>query len=604
LALRYYRQAEGRIATYCMTKDPMTSQDTTTTESLTRTTRRLDLQQPDSDDGCRRRSIDGGDDDVDQDDNMDIESKDCCCRPCNLFHSPRRRDDQSSPVPLRSATTSREARALLVDLALPIIVVQLALAFPAFAAASFVGRNLGHLDLAGFTLANLTTNLFGMSLLQGMYTASDTIGPALYAVSATRKELGVLAVRGFVLSLLVTLPVALLLSVTLRSLLATWGEDPGVSDRAVLWYRITALALPFYAAVMVAYKFLSAQNRLGPMVITLGLSCALILPLYLRIVSLLSGGYAGTAWALTAFQVTQAGLLLSYLWIQKPYDPATWISWKHAWRCAVKDRKAVVRYLQLGMGGVLASTSWVYWETICILVGSHMGPLALSAHCVACQVLCLLYMLPQGVGVAMAVRLSSVVAMASSSTTTTTTLHATKPKVLVMACLAASTLVFAVVSVLLYAARDIVLGLFTTEDAVVVEAQNIWGKVCWYNFNTSMFGIHFGIATALGMQRVMGLVTVVALWACAFPVMYWRSFASQSSLGTVWECLWPPYLAINLIMSLVLLARDWENENGTLEIYSSSSSLDELRTNLLDDYSDRAPDDEANCQDGSLRDPL
>jgi multidrug resistance protein, MATE family len=586
-----------------MTKDPMTSQDTTA-ESLTRT-RRLDLQQPDSDEDGGRSNIDGGGDN-DQDDNEDIESKDCCCRPCNLFHSPRRREDQSSPGPPCSATRG-EARVLLVDLALPIIVVQLALAFPTFAASSFVGRNLGHLDLAGFTLANLTTNLFGMSLLQGMYTANDTLGPALYAVSATRKELGVLALRGFVLSLLVTLPVALLLSVTLRSLLATWGEDSGVSDRAVLWYRITALALPFYAAVMVAYKFLSAQNRLGPMVLVLGLSCALILPLYLRIVSLLSGGYAGTAWALTAFQVTQAGLLLAYLWIQKPYDPATWISWKHAWRHAVKDRKAVVKYLQLGMGGVLASTSWVYWETVCILVGSHMGPIALSAHCVACQVLCLLYMLPQGVGVAMAVRLSSVVAMSSSSsTTTTTTLNATKPKVLVlvMACLATSTLVFAVVSVVLYAARDIVLGLFTTEDAVVQEAQNIWSLVCWYNFNTSMFGIHFGIATALGMQRVMGLVTVVALWACAFPVMYWRSFAGQSSLGTVWECLWPPYLAINLIMSLVLLARDWENESGQREISSSSSSLDELRTNLLDDYIDGTPDDEANCQDGSLRDPL
>jgi multidrug resistance protein, MATE family len=580
-----------------MTKDPMTSQDTTT-ENLTRT-RRLDLQGDEDSDNGGRSSILDVDDDVDDD---DVESNDCCCRSCNLFHSPRRSEDQSSPGPLRSATR-REARALLVDLALPIIVVQLALAFPTFAAASFVGRNLGHLDLAGFTLANLTTNLFGMSLLQGMYTASDTIGPALYAVSATRKELGVLAVRGFVLSLLVTLPVALLLSVTLRSLLATWGEDPGVSDRAVLWYRITALALPFYAAVMVAYKFLSAQtNRLGPMVLVLGLSCALILPLYLRVVSALSGGYAGTAWALTAFQVTQAGLLLSYLWIQKPYDPATWISWKHSWRCAVKDRKAVVKYLQLGLGGVLASTSWVYWETICILVGSHMGPIALSAHCVACQVLCLLYMLPQGVGVAIAVRLSSVVAMASSSTTTTTNLNATQPKVLVMACLATSTLVFAVVSVLLYAARDIVLGLFTTEDAVVQEAQNIWGRVCWYNFNTSMFGIHFGIATALGMQRVMGLVTVVALWACAFPIMYWRSFASQSSLGTVWECLWPPYLAINLIMSLVLLARDWENESGQRGISSSSSSLDELRTNLLDDYSDGTPDHDTSCQDGSLQD--
>jgi multidrug resistance protein, MATE family len=578
----------------------MTSQDARTEALLTGTTRRLDLQDEDAQDDEEHHGRLVGVDDCDEEFEQG-DSQDCCCRPCNIHRIARRNEAQtqsSPPETLRcnsSGAARREARALLVDLALPIIVVQLALALPTFAASSFVGRNLGHTDLAGFTLANLTTNLFGMSLLQGMYTASDTLGPALYAVATKRSQLGVLALRGLVLSLLVTLPVAALLSVALRSLLVTWGEDPVVSDRAVLWYRITALALPCYAAVMVAYKFLSAQNRLGPMVLVLGLSCALVLPLYLRVVSLLSWGFAGTAWALSAFQGTQAALLLAYMCLQKPHDPATWISWKQGWRRAVWDREGVVRYLQLGVGGVLASTSWVYWETVCILVGSHMGPLALSAHCVACQVLCLLYMLPQGVGVAIAVRLSSVVATAvagASSSSATTSHNSTTPKVLVVACLAASTLAFAAVSGALYAARDIVLGLFTTEDAVVQEAQRIWAKVCWYNFNTSMFGIHFGIATALGMQRVMGTVTVVTLWVFAFPIIYWRSFASQASLGMVWECLWPPYLAINLIMSLVLLARDWDNGDGERAI-TSSPSRDELRTNLLDDCICDTPEDEA-----------
>jgi Na+-driven multidrug efflux pump len=141
---------------------------------------------------------------------------------------------------------------------------------------------------------------------------------------------------------------------------------------------------------------------------------------------------------------------------------------------------------------------------------------------------------------------------------------------------------FGILSAILYASRDAVVGLFTTEDAVLELARDVWAKVCWYNFNTSLFGVHFGIATGLGIQRTMGTVTMLVLWAGAFPFTYWRSFTGHGSLETVWNCLWTPYLTINVVMTLVLLFQDWDQKRQLLDEVGETS--DDLRTSLLSGY--------------------
>jgi hypothetical protein len=72
-----------------------------------------------------------------------------------------------------------------------------------------------------------------------------------------------------------------------------------------------------------------------------------------------------------------------------------------------------------------------------------------------------------------------------------------------------------------------------------------------------MFGINLGIATGLGMQWTLGIVTVVFLWVLGFPLAWYSAqrsmrqpHESEENVGVdallaAWQWVNPPYVAIN-----------------------------------------------------------
>jgi len=227
-------------------------------------------------------------------------------------------------------------------LALPTMIIQLGSVLPSFLTASYIGRNFDVIHLDGFMLASLTCNLFTLSLLQGLYSASDTLSPQAYG-AGNRQEVGVLAIRGFVGSMLITLPIVMLLAVIMDHMLVGLGEDEDASRQAWHWYQIYVLMLPFYALYQVTWKFLSAQNVMWPLTICVLLSCCIVLPLSLWC---LGGafGYLGTALAIVIYEVFQSLSLLTYLWWFQPHDKSTWPGLKCGLKAALK-RKPFVAYM-------------------------------------------------------------------------------------------------------------------------------------------------------------------------------------------------------------------------------------------------------------------
>jgi len=188
---------------------------------------------------------------------------------------------------------AHELRAV-VHLLVPTTIIQLGSTFPGFITASYIGRNFTNIVyLDGFTLAVLTGNLFTLSLCQGLFSASDTLSPQAYG-AGNKPEVGLLAIRGFVGSMLVTLPIAAVLGVVMNRVLRAVGEDAEAAELAWHWYQIYALALPFYALYQVTWKFLSAQNVMMPLTVCVMVSCSVVLPLALTTLGSLFG-YWGTA---------------------------------------------------------------------------------------------------------------------------------------------------------------------------------------------------------------------------------------------------------------------------------------------------------------------
>ena len=249
-------------------------------------------------------------------------------------------------------STWKEIR-LLIELAIPTIIVQLGAVVPPFMTASYVGRNFGAVYLDGFQLANLTGNLFTLSLCQGLYSASDTLSPQAYG-AGNFKEVGLIAVRGFLGSILLMTPICLFLFVYLEPAMIWFGEDPLASIQAGRWYGIYVASLPFYALYNVTWKFLSAQNVMTPLLLSTAVSCLLVLPLALEL-GVRWFGFLGSAMAVVMFQVSQASVVLLYLWWFRPHHLETWppTMWQSIGQAL--EYKSLRLYFYLGLGGIVAS---------------------------------------------------------------------------------------------------------------------------------------------------------------------------------------------------------------------------------------------------------
>lgn len=66
-----------------------------------------------------------------------------------------------------------------------------------------------------------------------------------------------------------------------------------------------------------------------------------------------------------------------------------------------------------------------------------------------------------------------------------------------------------------------------------------------------------GIASALGLQWTLGVVTTVVLWGIGLPALYYFSIYEGGGLDVAWTCIYPPYVAMNAFMLLRFSLTDW-----------------------------------------------
>jgi MATE family multidrug resistance protein len=451
---------------------------------------------------------------------------------------------EQAHVPTKKSGTAWTEARLLLELAVPTAIVQLGFTVPPFSIASYVGINYGYIYLDGITLASLTGNLCTLALLQGLYSASDTLSPQAFG-AGNEREVGLLAMRGFLGSMVLIIPMNVGLFFFLRPIMIWVGEDPEASTIAWHWYQIYSLTLPFYALYMVTWKFLSAQNVMMPLMATVLVSCAVVLPLTLQYFPRWFG-FLGTAWAFVTFQTFESLFLIFLLWWRQPHVAATWPGLS-AWREALKW-KPFCEYMTLGLGGMIASSEWIYWEALALMIGT-MGMLPLSVHAIPTQFINLAFMIPLGVGIALAVRLGATLSQSGG---------VRRAKELVVGCYVVGSIVFGIIAIIMYTERHRIFHIFTTNPEVLQGCEEIWWKVCLYFFNLAVFGITMGTATGLGMQWTLGLVTIVFLWVMGFPAAYYFSVVRGGGLGVAWSWIVPPYMCINVTLIVTFLLKDWD----------------------------------------------
>ncbi|KAI2511985.1 MatE-like protein [Fragilaria crotonensis] len=457
------------------------------------------------------------------------------------------RESTSSDVERAAVTKQRAVLVwneihLLMSIAVPTVVIQLGSTIPAAMTASAIGRHLGSVHLDGVTLANLTGNLLTLALLWGLYSASDTLGPQAFG-AGNYKEVGLIAIRGFVGSMLILIPINLILFFTMEDLLLMFGEAKEPSRLAAQWYRVYTFTLPFCALYLAIWKFLSSQEILMPVVLAMVISTGVVLPVALYVL-VPTWGFMGSAIAILIFQVFEPLFLLAYLAWRKPFHPETWPGISH-WREALAWEPFKM-YMQLGFGGMMAGGEWAWWEFISLIIGT-LGVVPLSAHTIPTQFLNVGYSIPLGIGTALAIRLGSLLPV-----------NVPRAKQLVLWSVVSTVIVFAILSFLMYLLRASIFALFTTDPLVLAEVDKIWWKVIGYYFSLSAFGVVTGVAVGLGMQWTLGMVNLGMLWFVALPGLYVQAIRYGGGLDAAWSWIFPPYVAMNVILMYRFCVSNWD----------------------------------------------
>ncbi|KAL3930026.1 MAG: hypothetical protein SGBAC_011948 [Bacillariaceae sp.] len=474
----------------------------------------------------------------------------------------RSNDSLAPPI----VTSIRSELWAFIELAIPTILVNLGMIASPMLCASFVGRKFEPVYLSGFALANLTGNLCTFSIILGIFSASDTLGPQAFG-AGNHKEVGMIAIRGFVCAASILLPINIFLVIFLGDMLIYLGQDEEAVELGVAWYRIFVWSFPFCLVYNVIWKFLSAQNIMRPMIVVSLLCFGIILPCGLELMTEYHG-FLGSAWAYVIYQAIQAISLLAYIAWTHPHIHGTWPGMS-CWREAILAYTPMVEFMRLGMGGMLAQCEWVFWEASGLVIGL-LGVIPLSVHTIPSQVLMLLWLPPLSAGTALSIRMGN---------TMTTSVKMTKKLVVSGTLLIVSA--YAVLNMIIYIQAKPIILLFTSDTEVLEIAEQMWWKMCTFSQLCSLFGALCGIATGLGMQWTLASINLIWLWVFGLPTLYYFAIVRGGGLEAAWTCINIPYAGMDVSLLIAFANVNWEKFAEDLKVKIATDNSNGKQTALL-----------------------
>ncbi|KAL7575149.1 hypothetical protein ACA910_018642 [Epithemia clementina (nom. ined.)] len=560
------------------------------------------------------------------------------------------KNDQSNerrippPPPVREPNEATR----LLQIGLPSILMRFSLVWIVPCTASAVGRQLGPVALAGFSLGSLVGNLTCLSILEGSLTAADTLVPRAFGAHNYREVARLVLRATLVSAALLSVPVLPLWYGTnkvLKTFFLLYSSDNSNDNNnenesssssslqaaalAQVWVRIYLTGAPANLLFRVLTRLLLAQHKPWPLVVSSAIPALVLHPLWLRWL-IPAFGFTGSAWSLVATQWTMLLCLLTLLrWGQhqkQQPSPLPWASLSFSshqqkndsvsssssspsssssqppppgsastrWRCCRRptittttahrqqtvdwlllhpetwpsvnslqfwketcEWSKVVQFLSLAVGGVLSFNEWWFSEIMTMLAG-QFGVEALDAHTIAYNIVPLLFMIPLGVGIGLAVRVGHLLAQHQQQQHD----HARflGAKSLALSCLLFTSVMGLVVAMILYLMRFHVISCFTQREdgPVFALALAIWPYFCCYVFLIFVMGISTSILRALGLQWRAAGITSITLYGITLPAVLYFAVYRNGGLVTQWKVVPICYVGLQIALILGYIRINWE----------------------------------------------
>ncbi|XP_058415632.1 multidrug and toxin extrusion protein 2 isoform X2 [Diceros bicornis minor] len=443
---------------------------------------------------------------------------------------------------------------MLLVLSGPLFLFQL-LTFMIYIVSSVFCGHLGKAELASVTLSVAFINVCGVSVGFGLSTACDTLMSQSFG-SPNKKHVGVILQRGTLLLLLCCFPCWALFLNT-QQILLLLGQDPVVSRLTHEYVLIFIPALPVTFLYGLLAKYLQNQGIIWPQVLSgvVG-NCVNCLANYI-LVSLLSLGIRGSAYANTISQFVQTTFLFLYI-VLKKLHLETWAGWSS--QC-LQDWGP---FLSLAIPSMLMiCTEWWTYEIGSFLMGL-LSVLDLSAQAVIYEVATVVYMvrllrghlchtpqprpIPMGLGMAVCVRVGTALGAAD-------TVQAKRSAISGVLCTVGTWLV---VGTLLSIVKNKLGRIFTNDEEVIALVNEVLPIYIIFHLFEAICCAYGGVLRGTGKQAFGAIVNAIMNYVVGLPLGIILTFVVRMRIMGLWLGMLACVLLTAAALVIYTARMDWK----------------------------------------------
>ncbi|KAI5478829.1 Multi antimicrobial extrusion protein family protein [Pseudohyphozyma bogoriensis] len=429
------------------------------------------------------------------------------------------------------------------------------LEYSLFSVTVFVVGHLGTTQLAAASLANLTSNVFCISIIQGFAGALDTLATQAYT-GPNPKDASLYTIRTFIILLVIAIPQFIILWNS-EPLLLLLRQDPAVSSAAASYLKVLSFGLPGIGGFECTRRWLQAQGLMFGPVFTLLICCPVNIFLNWLLVwgpESVRMGFIGAPVATTVTLNLLFIVSLVYCYFYAPRD--AWGGW--TW--------AVFRDLgpnfKLGLAGTAMLVSeWWSWEVIA-LAAAFLGPADLAANSIAVSSAALFFQIPMSLSITSSVRVGNLIG-------------AQKPRMVKqssrIAILFSASIGFTN-SVALFFCRNVWGKLFTSDGEVISRVATVLPLVALFQLGDSVSGCGGGILRGAGRATLGAVINIISYYGFCLPIGLSLCFyGPKLGLEGLWIGLCCGLMSAAAFMTVFVWKMDWPLECRKSELLLSGN---------------------------------
>ncbi|KAF9254752.1 MATE efflux family protein [Marasmius fiardii PR-910] len=407
---------------------------------------------------------------------------------------------------------------------------------------------IGHLStkaLAGITLGSMTAGVTGLSIIQGLTSALDTVLPSAWT-SSQPQLVGLWAQRmSVVIAVAIIASPMLMIWFNSEAILLALRQDPQVAHLAAMYLRWMSLGLPAYGFNTISRRYFQAQGRftvptriiiiVAP--INVILNYALVWgPEPIRL------GFIGAPIASAISFNLMALMSLVYGVFFVP---------KTAWYpISTRAFTSLGPLVHLGLGGVGQTASeWWAWELIG-LSASLISPVALAAQSVLLTSTSATFQAPFALSVATSVRIGNLLGEQ----------RARRAGIAARVGIFIAFLIAMVWSTMFFVFQNQWSYIFNGDSEVATYVSSALPLVALFQVFDGVSAITGGILRARGKQVVGALLNLTGYYVIGLPFGLWLAFSVNLGLHGLWIGHTIALIFSAVSGTVLCLRTDWNHE--------------------------------------------